>query len=230
MLDLGCGEGHLSGEARALGHRVVAVDRAARPPGSVDADRYLSADLDGGLPDELTGGVEKFDTVVAADVLEHLRRPDQLLRQLHDVTTPDARILVSFPNFSHWYPRLRVLTGRFDYDRRGILDADHVRFFTARSFRRMVESTGWRVEDLEPVGLPFEVADRGGPTGCRGPPAADARPRRPGRGEAVAVDVRLPVRGRAQPPPRRASSDRQNGAPAGCGAHPAPAVSPDEGT
>ena len=69
---------------------------------------------------------------------------------------------MSVPNFGHWYPRLRVALGRFDYDRRGILDADHVRFFTRRSFERLVRSEGFSVARRDATGLPIEVADRGG--------------------------------------------------------------------
>jgi hypothetical protein len=66
------------------------------------------------------------------------------------------------PNVAHWYPRIRLATGRFDYDRRGILDADHVRFFTRRSFARLAERNGLRVRRTEAVGLPAEIFARGG--------------------------------------------------------------------
>ena len=51
--------------------------------------------------------------------------------------------------------------GRFDYDRRGILDAGHVRFFTRRSFERMVRASGLRVRRRETVGMPQQVVRRG---------------------------------------------------------------------
>ena len=100
--------------------------------------------------------------MLAADVLEHVRDPERLLRELHDVLSPDGRVLVSVPNFGHWYPRLRVASGRFDYDRRGILDRGHVRFFTMRSFERVLHRSGWHVVRRSVTGLPFDVADRGG--------------------------------------------------------------------
>jgi hypothetical protein len=66
------------------------------------------------------------------------------------------------PNFAHWYPRLRVLAGRFDYDRRGILDHTHVRFFTRRSFERLVGDRGWAITRRGSTGIPLEVTERGG--------------------------------------------------------------------
>jgi hypothetical protein len=66
-------------------------------------------------------------------------------------------LVASIPNIGHWYPRLRVGLGRFDYDRRGILDATHLRFFTWRSFAATAARVGWQVEERRVTGLPLEV-------------------------------------------------------------------------
>ncbi len=160
VLDLGCSDGHLSATLRSQGHHVTGVDVAASPEVEQRVDAFVSADLDRGLPAGLEG---PFDLVVLADVLEHLREPGELLRALLDgnLLAPGATALVSVPNFGHWYPRVRVAIGRFDYDRRGILDAGHLRFFTRRSFERLVTDTGWSIARRDATGLPLEVADRG---------------------------------------------------------------------
>ena len=160
VLDLGCSGGQLAAELRERGHRVVGVDFDP-PPGTAErVDRLVTADLDAGLPSEV---VEEgpFDLVLAADVLEHLRDPGSLLRRLHDVCTPDAMLVTSVPNVSHWYPRLRIGIGRFDYDHRGILDVTHMRFFTWRSFSRLAYRAGWLVTTRRATGLPLEILDRG---------------------------------------------------------------------
>jgi hypothetical protein len=66
-------------------------------------------------------------------------------------------LIVGVPNFGHWYPRGRVALGRFDYDRRGILDRGHVRFFTRRTAERVFEDAGFTSRHVEPVGLPVDV-------------------------------------------------------------------------
>ena len=45
----------------------------------------------------------------------------------------------------------------FDYDQRGILDATHLRFFTRRSIRKLIERQGFTVRRIEPVGLPLDA-------------------------------------------------------------------------
>jgi SAM-dependent methyltransferase len=164
VLDLGCSGGLLSERLKRLGHRVTGVDAVAVPGVQERTTRFVAADLDDGIPPELG---EQYHLVLALDVLEHLRRPEQLLADMRQVIGPGGRAIICVPNFAHWYPRLRVLLGRFDYDQRGILDRTHLRFFTLRSIRRLVSDAGYRVRRQEVVGIPFEVLQRGGSTGGR---------------------------------------------------------------
>jgi glycosyltransferase involved in cell wall biosynthesis len=159
VLDLGCAEGAIAGRLTALGHHVTGVDIAASDGVKDRVDEFVQADLDAGLPPEVEG---PFDVVIAADVLEHVRRPEQLLTELHGVMAPGGMLIASVPNFAHWYPRARVALGLFDYDRRGILDQTHLRFFTRRSFERLCQTHGWRVARRGYTGLPLEVVERGG--------------------------------------------------------------------
>jgi hypothetical protein len=57
---------------------------------------------------------------------------------------------------------MRVATGTFSYERRGILDAGHVRFFTKRTFEKVVREEGYTIARRQNLGLPFEVLGRGG--------------------------------------------------------------------
>ena len=153
VLDIGCSSGLLASAMQDMGHEVTGVDAAAFPAATRRMRRFVQADLDRGLPEEIGSG---FDVVVAGDVLEHVRHPEVILGQVRDLLAPGGRALVSIPSFSHWYPRLRVAAGLFDYDEQGILDRGHVRFFTRRSFERLVRQAGLRVNRVEPIGLPVE--------------------------------------------------------------------------
>ncbi len=154
ILDVGCGPGWVAAELRRRGHHVTGVDVVADEAIAERTDRFFVADVEGGLPEEVGDG---YDVVIAADVIEHVRNPDELLADLAGRMDPAGTILASVPNFGHWYPRLRTVAGLFDYDQRGILDRTHVRFFTRRSFRRALANTGLVTTAESYAGLPLDV-------------------------------------------------------------------------
>jgi len=154
ILDVGCGPGWVAAELRRRGHHVTGVDLVADEAIGERTDRFFVADVERGLPDEVGEG---YDVVIAADVIEHVRNPDELLADLAGRMDPTGTIIASVPNFGHWYPRLRTVAGLFDYDQRGILDRTHVRFFTRRSFRRALANTGLVTTAESYAGLPLDV-------------------------------------------------------------------------
>lgn len=160
VLDVGCAGGEISEFATQIGHNVVAVD-LNQPPKQLSKAIFIQHDLDKGLPATING---KFDLIICADVLEHLRTPDKLLYELQERLTTSGKIVASIPNFGNWYPRIRVLLGKFDYDARGILDQSHLRFFTKKSFTRIANIAGYDVTNIWTTGTPFEVMLRGAPT------------------------------------------------------------------
>ncbi len=172
VLDLGCSSGLLSERIRSLGHRVTGVDVSALPGVTDRVDRFLVADLDDGLPPEV-GEEAPFDVVIAADVLEHVRDPERLLKQIGRVLVPRGTLIASVPNFGHWYPRIRTAVGLFDYDQRGILDSGHVRFFTRRGLLDLVRRSGFVVTREQATGLPLEVISARDDALRRGLRAAD---------------------------------------------------------
>lgn len=160
VLDVGCSGGLLALQLRDRGHHVTGVDLYEGPGIDDRMDTFVQANLEDGLPDEIGGG---FDIAIAADVLEHVRNSDMLLQQIGARLAPGGRVLISLPNFGHWYPRLRTLLGVFDYDQRGILDKTHVRFFTRRSLLKMIRKNGFEVVEMRVTGLPIDVVGTAGP-------------------------------------------------------------------
>ncbi len=159
VLDLGCSDGSIAERLKVLGHEVVGVDIDELPGVRDRVDNFYRANLDDGLPHDLDA---PFDMVLCADVIEHVRDPESLLVEIKSVLAPSGKVVVSIPNFAHWYPRAKTALGMFDYDSRGILDSTHMRFFTRRSFERMVQRSGFTAHRIGVTGLPFDVLSRGG--------------------------------------------------------------------
>jgi len=160
VLDVGCSDGQFGALARTLGHSVDGVDLVKHEGVGDRLDAFIEHDVSRGLPADTAS----YDVIVAGDILEHVVDPELLLKDLRDHLVEGGEILVSVPNFGHWYPRGKVALGRFDYDQRGPLDHTHVRFFTRKSFERLINVCGLHVAERDVVGSPVDVLDRGGET------------------------------------------------------------------
>lgn len=158
MLDAGCFDGRFADLARGLGHHVTGLDRLKHDGVAERVDAFIEADLNQPLPDSIAA---TYDIVVAGDILEHVMEPQQLLDDLVSRLAPGGELLVSVPNFGHWYPRGRIAIGRFDYDQRGPLDRGHVRFFTRTTIERLLADAGLRILEHRTVGTPFESVVEG---------------------------------------------------------------------
>jgi glycosyltransferase involved in cell wall biosynthesis len=158
ILHVGCWDGTLSERIQKLGHEVTGIETEELGEARGRVERLLVADLEAGIPANAGDG---FDLVLLTDVLARVRRPEIVLADSHRVLAGGGSVIACVANFGHWYPRSRVLLGAFDYDRRGILDERHVRFFTRRSFEHLASVAGFRVRRREAVGPPVEVLRRG---------------------------------------------------------------------
>lgn len=164
VLELGCGDGSMS---RLLRERceahIIGIDH--NPDIVWQAQRYcdyvFTEDLDDPHSlDALEG--EKFDVITLVDVLEHLQHPEALLQRLKPLLLDEGQLLISIPNIAHSSVRLELLNGRFDYESAGILDATHLKFFTAESVQTLLADAGFAVNDIDYTwhDLPDEVITR----------------------------------------------------------------------
>jgi len=154
VLDLGCSQGLLARPLREKQVRVSGVDAGAPHRLAEELEEYFRRDLE--EPLELPTG-RVYDYVVVADVIEHLRNRQHLLRSARRFLREDGRLLISTPNVALWFYRLSLLVGRFEYGPRGVLDRTHVHLYTRATFRREVERAGFHVLGERVTALPFEV-------------------------------------------------------------------------
>lgn len=144
ILDVGCGYATTSQRLQALGNRVTGVEQSpeAVPVALERIERVVAEDLQD--LDRVTKalGDTKFDVIMFADVLEHLAWPQSILEAYLAFLKPGGRIVVSLPNVGLWNVRLAHLFGEWNYQDTGVLDRTHLRFFTRRTARRLLESSG----------------------------------------------------------------------------------------
>lgn len=153
LLDVGCGAGATSALIKAQWPGATAIGLEVVPQAAEQArarvDRVICASAE--TVDFAREAIDTIDTVVLADVLEHLVDPWSFLRRLKPVLTPDAMLIVSIPNAANLWLIEELANGRFDYTDEGLLDRTHLRFFTRASIARMFAETGYRIEALKRI-------------------------------------------------------------------------------
>jgi SAM-dependent methyltransferase len=147
VLEFGCASGYMSETLRdRLSASVIGVelDAEAAQVAAVHADRVLVGDAEE-LDLEAELGGERFDAILFADVLEHLRDPAALLRRVRQFVAEGGVVIASIPNIAHASVRLALLGGSFQYREEGLLDAGHLRFFTREGIQDLFESSGYLI-------------------------------------------------------------------------------------
>lgn len=100
VLDYGAGLGHLTRRLLGSRHfqRVAAIDLMPVPDDLTASVEWTEQDLNMELPD----WNEEFDAVIAAEVIEHLENPRQIMRQIFRVLRPGGAVIVTTPNNESW--------------------------------------------------------------------------------------------------------------------------------
>ena len=89
---------------------------------------------------------EKFDYIIFADVLEHLRNPLTVLEKSKEFLKSDGYIIFSVPNIAHNSVIIDLMKNRFNYSDTGILDNTHLKFWTYESIEKLVRDAGMKVD------------------------------------------------------------------------------------
>lgn len=138
-LDLGCNTGVLLDELAALGWDTAGVERAPRAA-AIAAASHRIFDID--LEDERATTHEHYDLVTITHVLEHMRRPVEVVRFIARHLREDGFAVVEVPN---WEDAARAVWGR---RYRPLELGDHICFFDRDSLEHVLALGGLRIETL----------------------------------------------------------------------------------
>src|SRR5256886_12810997 len=161
VLEFGCASGYMS---QALhdrrGATVVGVelDAEAAQLAAPYTERLLVGDAEE-LDLEAELGGERFDAILFADVLEHLRDPAALLKRVRPLVAENGVVIASIPNVAHASVRLALLGGSFRYREWGLLDETHLRFFTRDGVQDLFESSGYVITQWQRRRLEVEESE-----------------------------------------------------------------------
>ena len=149
VLDVGCATGYLSSKLKENGCKIIGLE--IDPEMAEEARLYCDKVILGNAEVIELPYREYFDVILYADVLEHMRNPLEILIRFKSYLKKNGYIVVSIPNVAHWFVRLSLIFGKFNYSSRGcaILDSGHLRFFNLRTIREMLERAGFKIIHLD---------------------------------------------------------------------------------
>lgn len=156
VLDLGCASGYLAQvlkEQRGCVVTGVEMD----PDDAEEARKHCREVIVENLETIDFGKYfreNQFEVAMFADVLEHLRNPEEVLARLQPYVR--EAVVISVPNITHSSVIYEMLSGKFDYRALGLLDSTHVHFFTRDSISDLVDNAGFAIEEFQVTAIPPE--------------------------------------------------------------------------
>ena len=155
VLEFGCANGRMSRYLKENGCRVTGIEidpRKAKAAG-IFCEEVIVGDIEDATI--LQKIKTKFDIIIFGDVLEHLKNPGHILGAVSGFLKENGCVLVSIPNIAYFTVRKNLLLGRFEYeDKGGIIDSEHIRFFTLSSAKEMFFECGYDIDRLEILSVP----------------------------------------------------------------------------
>jgi 2-polyprenyl-3-methyl-5-hydroxy-6-metoxy-1,4-benzoquinol methylase len=153
ILEFGCSTGALGSALKARQQATVVgveIDPAYAADAQPRLDRVVVSDVEAFLRGP-TPAEAPFDCLIAADILEHLIDPWNVLRRAVDLLAPRATVIVSLPNVICWRGMWEVLrTDRWPRHDQGVFDRTHLRWFTRTDAIELLRDSGLRPYAIEP--------------------------------------------------------------------------------
>jgi 2-polyprenyl-3-methyl-5-hydroxy-6-metoxy-1,4-benzoquinol methylase len=149
VLEIGCGTGAtgalLKEKIQGLYYAGLEINEEAAKIAGTRLDEVVNIDLGTITPESFPFEKESFDLLIAADVLEHLYDPWQVMHILRNFLQMNGKAVLSIPNTQNIHLIAGLIQGNWTYEKFGLLDATHIRFFTWKEIEKLLLGTGYRI-------------------------------------------------------------------------------------
>jgi SAM-dependent methyltransferase len=150
VIDLGCGVGSLAKPLLELGNEYIGVDVDPIALAELSKRGLEGRELDLLRTDELAQRMlelargRKVAVVLLVDVIEHIPQTQPFLAAVRAGLELLGRppLLISVPNVAHADVGAKLVFGRWDYTRTGLLDSTHTQFFTCERLQLETRACG----------------------------------------------------------------------------------------
>jgi 2-polyprenyl-3-methyl-5-hydroxy-6-metoxy-1,4-benzoquinol methylase len=144
LLDFGCGSGWYAHRMQQLGWAVTGMD--FNKQAVVRAEKRFGIPMLVGTLPHPEVAPASFDVVTMNNVLEHVHRPHDVIASAGEALRPGGYVMVSLPNLASWGFRV------FGENWWGLQLPQHLLYFTPDTLRRLLESHGLEVRQMNIIG------------------------------------------------------------------------------
>lgn len=151
VLDVGCGNGAMTGQLHQAGFEMTAIEP--------DLDGFTIASQihpdaqfhNVGVYDD-TSHLGTFDAVISSEVIEHLYDPTAVLRLAKRNLTEGGVLIMTCPYYGYTKNLLLSLTDRWDDHHQPARVGGHIKMWSHRTMRDFLENNGFQVDMLTGAG------------------------------------------------------------------------------
>ena len=138
LLDVGCGFGFFSREARGAGFEVTAIELASH-------ERGVATQLAGVVPQAVSfegfkAEPNSFSAILMSQILEHAQDVNVWVAKANSLLVPHGVLAIALPNFDSIFRRLMQERDPF------VTPPAHLNFFSPASLKTLLERHGFRIQ------------------------------------------------------------------------------------
>lgn len=145
VLDIGCGNGQNSIKAAKIAKRVVGVEisvtllKTAQETASLKKVKNIKFKI-ANLEEKIPLKDRTFDKAIFLDVLEHLRKRDQVLSEIKRILKDGGLLFVGVPNSQTSWKKFQRSAGVNSFS-----DPDHKIEFSEEAIKKLLQSHGFKI-------------------------------------------------------------------------------------
>lgn len=150
--DVGCGNGSTCKLLADLGFKVIGVDPSAS---GISLARQNFPDLEfneGSAYDDLRAKYGRFPLVVSLEVVEHCYDPFAYARTVFDLVENGGTMILSTPYHGYLKNLALAVAGKWENHLGPLWQGGHIKFFSAKTIRALLEGAGFRDLQIIRVG------------------------------------------------------------------------------
>jgi 2-polyprenyl-6-hydroxyphenyl methylase/3-demethylubiquinone-9 3-methyltransferase len=154
VLDIGCGDGNFTASLNAAGYLMTGIDGSAECIDRARADYPLTRFFEGSAYEDLLEicGEEAFDAIVAIEVIEHLFSPRGFMERINAALKTDGLLIITTPYWGYLKNLLLAVSGRTDRALAPLWEGGHIKHWSYRTLRTLMERYGFRYIDFHGAG------------------------------------------------------------------------------